>query len=102
MLISEHSLKIHFLQVVTPGLSYPQRCCNVVSNEHDEGEIPGEPAPGSRKSTMSDGVGGPGGTSPMLVGGHKKKFDIEDFGLTWDSMQAMHFFLFPGLRGGLG
>ncbi len=51
---------------------------------------------GSRRGTGMSEAGTPGGTTSP-VGGHKKKFNMEDFGLTWDSIQAMHFFLFPGV-----
>ena len=94
VLISEHALKIHFLQIITPGQSYPQRS----TGSGEEGEGDGlDGTPNRRSNGAQEGGGGPGGTSPLSVGGHKKKFNMEDFGLTWDSIQAMHFFLFPGL-----
>ena len=27
---------------------------------------------------------------------HRKKFDVEMLGLSWDNLDAMHFFVFPG------
>lgn len=93
-LISQRALKLHFLQIITPGQIYPQRS---TSREDQEGA---DGCCTSRRDTGTQEDGG-GGMSPLPSGGHKKKFNVEDFGLSWDNIETMHFFIFPGTKLGI-
>ena len=90
---SQCDLKLHFLQIITPGQIYPQRSTAAKSDDKQGGEEVSCPI---RKDT-DPREESTGSLSSLPSGGHKKKFNVEDFGLSWDNIETMHFFIFQGM-----
>lgn len=74
----QRELKLHFLQIVTPGQVYPEKGPSKSSDE----------TPCSPQGIC--------GEDSIPSGGHKKNFNVEEFGLSWETIETMHFFIFPG------
>ena len=72
----ERSVKLQFLQVVAPGQVYPPR-----------GGGRGLVSPTSETNPLCDA-----GTS-------SKKFRMQDLGLAWETVETLHFFMYPGRCG---
>lgn len=90
--ISQRELKLHFLQVLTPGQAYPERCC--VSSLEQSGEFLTGPSNHPQGPNSPERGREEMGSSP-IPSGDKKNFNVEDFGLTWETIETMHFFIFP-------
>ena len=76
-MVFHRELKLHFLQVLTPGQAYPERCC-----------------PSDSESSYSPQKCN---EEPVPSGAHRKNFNVEEFGLSWETIETMHFFIFPGV-----
>ncbi len=81
--IFQRELKLNFLQVITPGLVYPERSTRVVSADTGLG-----------KDSLSDDGSFP---PPPPGGKKKKKFKVEDYCLNWETIENMHLFIYPGM-----
>ena len=70
-------IKLHFLQILAPGHVYPDR-----SSPHvPYGSCPSSP------SHQEEG---------NLHSLHSKKFNVEDLGPTWETVETIPGFIFPG------
>lgn len=101
--ISQRELKLHFLQIITPGQVYPERCTSsqevnpdmdqpMCSVNKENSSLEGQRREVRAASGSQDTC-----TSPIPGGGKEhEKFKVDDFGLTWETIETMHFFIFPG------
>ncbi|KAL5481240.1 hypothetical protein EMCRGX_G021370 [Ephydatia muelleri] len=61
-------VKIHFLQLIAPGVAYPERTST------PNNDLPQSNAP---------------------VASHSKHFKVENLGLTWETIETLHWFIYP-------
>jgi len=73
----QRDIKLHFLQILAPGHVYPDR------------SVPHLPHCFSPQPSVEG----------SLYTVHSKKFDVEDLGLTWETVETIHWFIFPGMWG---
>ena len=64
-------VKIHFLQLIAPGVAYPERTST------PNNDLPQSNAP---------------------VASHSKHFKVENLGLTWETIETLHWFIYPGVH----
>jgi len=69
----QRDIKLHFLQILAPGHVYPDR------------SVPHLPHCFSPQPSVEG----------SLYTVHSKKFDVEDLGLTWETVETIHWFIFP-------
>lgn len=81
----QREIKLHFLQILAPGQIYPERA---------------EPSPGHTGTTsptspahLSPPTSSPEESSIMTV--HSTRFNVEVLGLTWETVETLHWFIFP-------
>ena len=105
--VLSRDIKLQLLQLLAPGRAYPERSSAAATNRRTSSLCyVASPGPGGGgddpTSQPNGGVASPGlsPTPPLDVstssGPHRKKFDVESLGLSWDNLDAMHFFVFPG------
>ena len=101
--ISQRELKLHFLQVITPGQAYPTRCTSSQDVNADTDQLTcsvgkeDSSLEGQKREVRTASGSQDTCTSPVPGGGKEnKKFKVDDFGLTWETIETMHFFIFPG------
>ena len=110
--VLSRDIKLQLLQLLAPGRAYPERSSTAATNRPTSSLCYAtSPGPGGGAddgcpvSQPNGGVASPGlSPTPPLDGStssgqkepHRKKFDVESLGLSWDNLDAMHFFVFPG------
>lgn len=67
----QRPIKLQFLQVVAPGLVYPPRGGGGRGTASPTGDLPSD-------SVLS------------------KKFRMQDLGLAWETVETLHYFMYPG------
>ena len=77
----ERDIKLHFLQILTPGAVYPDR---VSKGAHIR-------SPGG---SPDNGVEGDVESSIQVS--HSKKFKMDKGGLPWETVETVHWFMYPG------
>jgi hypothetical protein len=109
--VLSRDIKLQLLQLLAPGRAYPERSSAAATNRRTSSLCyvaspgPGGGADDGPTSQPNGGVASPGLSptppfDPSAFSGqkepHRKKFDVESLGLSWDNLDAMHFFVFPG------
>ena len=94
----QRDIKLHFLQVLTPGSVYPDR----LAKRRTQSQVC---PPGGSPVAQNEGTPKGGGTSPTpetdldssLQMVQPKKFDMEKVGLPWEAVETVHWFMYPGM-----
>lgn len=78
----EREVKLHFLQILTPEAVYPDRVSrpNIWS--------PGGPP--------DQGGGGEHEVESSIQTTHSKRFKMNKGGLPWETVETVHWFMYPG------
>ncbi len=71
----QREIKLHFLQILAPGQVYPERSSS---------------PPPTTSPTPSQAA------EEIAPVSHSKRFNVEDLGLSWDTVETLHWFIFPG------
>ena len=86
----QRDIKLHFLQVLTPGAVYPDRVSKPPQSQN-------RPQSGS-----SDAQNGAAPNAPetdvesSIQASHSKKFKMDNVGLPWETVETVHWFMYPG------
>ena len=73
------AIKLHFLQILAPGHVYPDRS----SSPAPHGSCPPSPSACHQEEGSLHTI-------------HSKKFNVEDIGPTWETVETIPGFIFPG------
>ena len=87
----QREIKLHFLQILTPNAVYPDRvskttqsnCRLLGGSPETQNVVP--PNPPERDVESSIQVS------------HSKKFNMEKVGLPWETVETVHWFMYPGV-----
>ena len=88
----QRDIKLHFLQVLTPGGVYPDRISRIPSPP-SQNRSPGD-SPSDLNGACSPTPEGE--VESSLQGSHSKKFELNKVGLPWETVDTVHWFMYPG------
>ena len=88
--VLQREIKLHFLQLVASGQVYPERSSSSSSSSFTPSSTPTSPSPTSYPSA------GEVGSEDGIGIKHSKRFNVEELGLTWETVETVHWFMFPG------
>ena len=99
--VLSRDIKLRFLQLIAPGQVYPERSPNPNTHKNRTASSCSLPDNSSQQNGALSPGSGPvppldTSTSSVQKEPHRKKFDVEQLGLSWDAVDTMHFFVFPG------
>ena len=80
----EREIKLHFLQILTPGAVYPDRVSR-----------PNIWPPGGT-SSPDQGGSVEGDVESSIHTTHSKRFKMNKGGLPWETVETVHWFMYPG------
>ena len=81
----EREVKLHFLQILTPGAVYPDRV-----------SWPNVRPPGGSPDQNGETAGERDMENSLRVT-HSKKFKMDKGGLPWETVETVHWFMYPGM-----
>lgn len=83
--VLQREIKLHFLQLVAQGQVYPER------SSSSSTPSPTPPSPSPTGTSAADPT-----SEDSVSAKHSKRFNVEELGLTWETVETVHWFMFPG------
>ena len=82
----ERDIKLHFLQILTAGAVYPDRVSKTVNIR----------PPGGSPDIQQNGGPPERDVESSIQASHSKKFKMDKCGLPWETVETVHWFMYPG------